>query len=70
VSAAGSTITVSGLTMNGGDTFTITYGNKSGGGSGATAASTIANQTWTTKQRSSTGGALTGIAVQPTISTT
>ncbi len=70
VAVAGSTITVSALTLNGGDTFTITYGDKSGGGSGATAASALTTQTWTTKQRSSSGGALTNLAVQPTISTT
>ena len=37
VSVASQTITVSSLTLAGGATMTLTYGNKSGGGSGATA---------------------------------
>src|SRR5205823_11635620 len=67
VSVAGSTITVSSLTLAAGNTFTITYGDTSGGGSGATATSTTGAQTWTTQERSTANGSLANIASSPSI---
>ena len=49
---SGRTITVAGINLNGADTMTITYGNRAGGGPGATASHHGQAQTWTTKQRS------------------
>ncbi len=67
VGVAGQTITVSGLTLSGGSTFTINYGDTSGGGSGATAPSTADAQTWQAQQKSTSGGTLTNLASSPTV---
>jgi hypothetical protein len=64
------TITVSGITMSGGDAMTITYGDTTGGGAGATAPPTPSTQQWTTKQRSNSGGTLTALSPQPSITVT
>ena len=63
------TVTVSGVTLDQGaaQTLVIKYGDTSGGGAGATAPATTGGVVWTTKQRSSSRGALTNVAVQPTI---
>ena len=55
------TVTVSGVTLNQGaaQTLVIKYGDTSGGGTGATATATTGAVVWTTKQRSSSRGALT-----------
>src|SRR5204862_18266 len=45
LAVAGQTITVSSLTLAGGNTFTITYGSTAGGGPGATAPSVGGSQT-------------------------
>src|SRR5690348_2608125 len=44
---AGSTVTVSNVTLASGATMTITYGSTAGGGAGATAPSSTGAQTWT-----------------------
>ena len=63
------TVTASGVTLNQGSaqTLVIKYGDTSGGGAGATASATTGGVVWTTKQRSSSRGALTNLAAQPTI---
>ena len=63
------TVTVSGVTLNQGaaQTLVMKYGDTSGGGAGATAPATTGAVVWTTKQRSSSRGALTNVAPQPTI---
>ena len=70
LTVSGRTITVAGINLNGADTMTITYGNRAGGGPGATASSTAGAPSWTTKQRSSASGVLTPLASQPAISVT
>src|SRR5919201_1092080 len=67
LSVAGSTITVSSLTLAAGNTFTITYGDTSGGGTGATATSSTGSQQWTTQEKSTGNGSLTNVASQPSI---
>ncbi len=67
VGVSGQVITVSGVTLAGGATMTIIYGSKASGGPGATAATTAGSQTWTTRQKSTSGGNLTTIASQPSI---
>ena len=52
VSVASQTITVSSLTLAGGATFTITYGDTSSGGPGATATSSTGAQTWQAQEKS------------------
>ncbi len=70
VSISSRTITVSGLTLAGGATATVTYGGTSGGGSGATAPSSVGTQTWQAQERSTGGGSVTNLASSPSISTT
>ena len=48
---------------------TVTYGATSGGGSGATAPTSIGAQTWQAQERSTGGGSLTNLASSPSIST-
>ncbi|HKC21535.1 MAG TPA: hypothetical protein VKB64_03390, partial [Gaiellaceae bacterium] len=64
---AGSTITVSSLTLAAGNTFTVTYGDTGGGGPGATAPSSTGAQTWTTQEKSTSTGSLTSIASSPSV---
>jgi hypothetical protein len=61
VSTLGQTITVSGLTLPG-KTLKIKYG---AGSSGAIVGSTTGPVTWTTMQKSSSGGTLTALASSP-----
>ena len=63
------TVTVSGVTLDQGaaQTLLLNYGDTSGGGPGATAPAATGAVIWTTKQRSSSRGALTNLGVQPTI---
>jgi hypothetical protein len=63
------TVTVSGVTLDQGaaQTLLLNYGDTSGGGPGVTAPATTGAVIWTTKQRSSSRGALTNLGVQPTI---
>src|SRR5205823_4615219 len=67
VSVSGQTITVSSLTVAGGSTFTITYGDTSGGGTGATATSTTGLQTWQAQEKSTSGGSLANLGSSPGI---
>lgn len=62
LAVAGQTVTVSGLTLSAGSTFTINYGSKGGGGPGAAAPSTVASQIWQAQEESSTVGPLANIA--------
>jgi hypothetical protein len=59
VATSGRKITVSGLTVPGGGTFTITYGASTGATAPATA---VGDQTWTTKERSTNTGVLTPLS--------
>ena len=63
------TVTASGVTLDQGaaQTLLLTYGDTSGGGPGVTAPAATGAVIWTTKQRSSSRGALTNLGVQPTI---
>ena len=63
------TVTVSGVTLDQGaaQTLLLNYGDTSSGGPGATAPAATGAVIWTTKQRSSSRGALTNLGVQPTI---
>ncbi|HUJ92496.1 MAG TPA: hypothetical protein VLW05_07335, partial [Gaiellaceae bacterium] len=67
LTVAGQTITVSALTLSGGASFSIAYGDTSGGGPGATVTSTTGPATWTAKERSTAAGALTALASSPSI---
>ncbi len=67
VSVAGQTITVSGVTLAGAATMTITYGDTGSGGPGATAGTTTGAQTWQAQERSTAGGVLTNLAASPSI---
>src|SRR5207248_3000867 len=49
-------------TLAAGATLTITYGDKTGGGPGATASSTGGAQSWQAQQKSTSGGTLTNLA--------
>src|SRR5207302_10745756 len=61
VSASSQTITVSWLTLAGGNTCTITYGDTSGGGSGVTATASTGAQTWQAQDKPNAGGALANL---------
>lgn len=67
VSAASQTITISGLTLAGGGTVTLTYGDKGQGGPGATASPSSSPQMWLAKEASTSGGTLTALASSPHI---
>ncbi|MHB8643094.1 MAG: OmpL47-type beta-barrel domain-containing protein [Gaiellaceae bacterium] len=60
VSVSGQTLTVSSLSKNAGDTVTITYGN-------GVATTTTGSAQWTTKQKSTSGGTLTNVIPQPSV---
>jgi len=64
------TITVSSVTLTGGATLTLTYGSKAAAGPGATAPSASGVQSWTTQQKSTSGGTLTALASSPSIALT
>jgi serine protease AprX len=65
------TVTVDKLTLVAGQTVSIVYGSRAGGGPGASAPSAPGAQTWKAKERSTAGGALTAlIAGSPVISIT
>ena len=67
LSVAGQTITVSSLTLAGGNTFTITYGSTAGGGPGATAPSTAGAQTWQAQEKSISTSSLANLASSPSV---
>jgi hypothetical protein len=67
LNVSGQTITVSSLTLAGGNTFTITYGDTGSGGPGATAPVPAGAQTWQAQEKSSSGGTLMNLAASPSI---
>jgi len=67
LSTSGQTIIVSGVTLAGGATLTVTYGATGGGGPGATAPNVHASQLWRGAQ-ASTPGSRTVLASSPMIS--
>jgi hypothetical protein len=67
VTVTGQTITVSGVTLADGGTFTITYGSRASSGPGATAPSTAGAQTWQVQQKAKNNGILTNLASSPSI---
>ena len=70
LSVSAQRITVSGVTLAGGQTLTIVYGETSSGGPGATASAATGPQTWQTFEKSSSAGTLTLLASQPVITVT
>jgi hypothetical protein len=70
VSVSGRTITVAAVTLAAGQSVTISYGSRASGGAGATAPTAVGPQTWQTKERSSTTGALVSLAASPSIKVT
>ncbi|HEY8792950.1 MAG TPA: hypothetical protein VIL96_08715, partial [Gaiellaceae bacterium] len=67
LAVASQTITVSSLTLAGGATMTITYGDKSSGGPGATATASTGAQTWQAQQKARSTGTLTNLGSSPSI---
>ena len=63
----GRTITVDPVTVAAGTHVTITYGSKASGGPGTTAPTAFGNQTWTTRQKSTSIGSPESLAAQPSI---
>jgi hypothetical protein len=61
------TITVSGVTLAGGATMTIVYGDTGGGGPGATATAALGAQAWQAQEQSTLGGALANLGASPSI---
>jgi hypothetical protein len=64
---SGSTIEVTGVTLSGGDTCTITYGDTFEGGSGATAPLPSGTSTFTAQAASTAAGPLTSLASSPVV---
>src|SRR5207247_2026601 len=60
ISVSGQTITVSSLSRNAGQTMTITYAN-------GVATTTTGSAQWTTKEKSTSGGTLTNLGSQPSV---
>jgi hypothetical protein len=69
VSISGRTITVSVPILASGHTLTITYGSRAAGGPGASAPSATGTQAWQAQEKSVPGGALTGLATSPQVTT-
>ncbi|HET9187426.1 MAG TPA: cell wall-binding repeat-containing protein, partial [Acidothermaceae bacterium] len=67
VRVSGTKIAVKGLTAIAGDTFTVTYGNTSSGGGGATAPSTARASTFTSSVSAVYGAAPKIITTSPTV---
>jgi hypothetical protein len=67
LTVSGQTITVSSLTLGGGSTFTIVYGNTGSGGPGATATSSTGAQTWQAQEKSTSAGSLTNLGSSPSV---
>ena len=60
-------VTVASVTLLAGQSFTITYGDTSGGGPGATATATVGAQVWQVQDKATTGGVYTNIGSSPSI---
>ena len=67
VGIVGQVVTVTGVTLAGGATLTLTYGSTAGGGPGATATATTGAQTWQGAQRSIATGTITNLGASPTV---
>ena len=65
VGVSGSTIQVTGITIGSGASCSITYGATSSGGPGATATSTVGSCSFSTQEKSSSGGTLAALATSP-----
>lgn len=70
VSIDGQTIIVLGVTLAAGATLTINYGSKALKGPGATATTTVGAATWTSTEKSTSGGTETNLAKSPVITVT
>jgi hypothetical protein len=70
VSIDGQTIVVLGVTLASGATLTINYGSKAAKGPGATATTGVGAATWTTTEKSTSGGTETNLAKSPVITVT
>jgi hypothetical protein len=68
LSISGNTVTIDGITGTSGQTIVFTYGDTSGGAPAITEPASAQVGTFTTTQKSSSGGSLTALASQPTIS--
>jgi hypothetical protein len=66
-SISGQTITVTGLRLAPGATFTVTYGSTAGGKKGVTVPSSTGAYTFTTKQGSASGATPVPLASSPTV---
>jgi hypothetical protein len=60
------TVTLPALLISG-QTIVITYGSKAGLGAGATASSTVGDQTWTATEKGSAGGTLSALGGSPLV---
>ncbi len=67
VGVAAQVITVTGVTLDGGQTMTITYGNTGSGGPGATATATTGAATWQAAERSLVASTITNLASSPSV---
>src|SRR5207302_5859226 len=62
VAVSGSTIQVTGVTLTGGQSFTLTYGDRGSGGPGATAPGSSGASAFTTSERGTPKGTLTALS--------
>jgi hypothetical protein len=67
LSVDGQTIVVLNVTLASGASLTINYGAKGAKGPGATAPTFVGNQTWTSYEKSTSGGTETALAKSPVI---
>ncbi|MGB8196336.1 MAG: hypothetical protein WCF25_04935 [Acidimicrobiales bacterium] len=67
LSIDGQTIVVLGVNLSSGATLTIDYGSKAAKGPGATATTSVGTATWTTMEKSTSGGTETNLAKSPQI---
>jgi hypothetical protein len=67
LSVAGRTLTVSGLTLPGNQSMTLTYGSTAGGGPGASAPATAGAPSWPATELSSAGGAFVALVSPPSV---
>lgn len=67
VSMAGRTIVITGVTLAAGQTCTITYGSKAGGGRGAVAPTTTGAYTFPASEASTSSGTPTPVAESPVV---
>jgi outer membrane protein assembly factor BamB len=67
VSVVGRTIVVTGVTLGAGETCTITYGSKAGGGKGAVTPTTTGTYTFAASEASTSSGTITALATSPVV---